>query len=79
MNAQQIKGILAIALLFFLCFLIIHAVKLAIIGLQVLRNPPKKTQSEPQKIEPEKIYYIVERKKKQSKKQYGKPKQIDFK
>jgi len=78
MNAFQTKGLIAAAILFVICFLVVHGVKLALVGLRSLR---KKAPEEPPKAEektPEPIYYLVERKKKRSKKEYSEPKRIDF-
>lgn len=78
MNPQQIEGIFLLIALFLICFFIVHGIRLAMIGLRSLRlKPPEEAKLEHK--EPDQIYYLVERKKKRSKKQYSEPKQIDFK
>lgn len=85
---RGVWGIFWSLLLFFLCFIGVHIGKLARLG-TLYRKPPAK---EPEKPAPpaetkekapasaqEPVYYIVERKKKRAKPQYGEPKEIRFK
>lgn len=81
MNLLSVQGtgaVLTVALLLF-CILVVHAVKLAKVGWRTLfkKLPPE----EPKKPEPkpEPVYFIVERKKRKTKSDYSKPKQIQFK
>ena len=68
-------GILYLFLTFLICFILVHLVKLAYIGIKSLKKPPEeKPKPEPK---PEPVYYIVE--KKRSKKTYTDPKEIKFK
>ena len=83
---RGVVGIFWSILLFALCFFGVHIAKLARLG-QLYRT--KKTEkptpppAEPEKKAPaptqEPVYYIVERKKKRAKAQYGEPKEIRFK
>lgn len=68
-------GILYIFLTFLFCFILVHAIKLAYLGLLSLKKPPE-PEKKPEK-KPEPVYYIVERKR--SKKKYSDPKEIEFK
>ena len=80
-------GFLAVGLLFGLCFLAVHAVKLAKIGWKNHPYSPQKKQETEQKTSAheqtsqaqEPIYYIVERKKKRAKQTYSEPKEFRFK
>ena len=81
MNLLSVQGTgaaITIAL-FLLCILIVHAVKLARIGWRTVfkKLPPTKPKKPEPKPEP--VYFIVERKKKKSKSDFSKPKQIQFK
>ena len=71
-------GILYLFLTFVICFILVHLIKLAYMGLTSARKksepPPPEKKPEP-KAEP--VYYIVE--KKRAKKSYSKPKEIQFK
>lgn len=78
MKPRQIEGLFLLVILFLICFLIVHGIRLAMIGLRSLRLKPPE-EAKPKQKEPEQIYYLVERKKKRSRKQYTEPKQIDFK
>lgn len=74
-------GILYLFLTFVICFILVHVVKLAYIGLKSVRRkpePPKeKPEAEQKPKKPEPVYYIVE--KKRAKKSYSAPKEIQFK
>lgn len=76
-------GALYTVLLFLLCVIVIHGIKLAKIGYRTMRkklppDPPPKEEDKKEHAEP--VYYIVERKKKRArtKTEYGKPKEIKF-
>ena len=68
-------GILYLFLTFFFCFILVHVVKLAFLGMNSLKKPPRVEEKPTPKVEP--IYYIVE--KKRTKKSYSNPKEIEFK
>ena len=68
-------GILYLLLTFLFCFILVHLIKLAYLGLQSMKKPPEKEKPAPPKVEP--VYYIVE--KKRTKKSYSNPKEIEFK
>lgn len=64
-------------LTFAVCFILVHLIKLAHMGLKSVKKkpePPPEKKSEPK---PEPVYYIVE--KKRAKKSYSRPKEIEFK
>lgn len=71
-------GILYLFLTFVICFILVHLIKLAYMGLKSARKksepPPPEKKPEPKA---EHVYYIVE--KKRAKKSYSKPKEIQFK
>ena len=75
-------GTFSLIVLFSLCFLLIHTVKLIKIGwlAQKKEKPPEKKEekapAQPNTQEP--VYYIVERKRR-TKSSYGEPKRINFK
>ncbi len=74
----QGRGAIYAVLLFLICVIIVHGVKLAKIGYRTLG---KKLPPEPppeQEKPPEPVYYIVEKKKKRSKNEYSEPKRIKF-
>ena len=77
-------GILYLFLIFTVCFIFIHLLKLAFLGFKSARKkpePPPKPKAEPKpkpKPEPEQVYFIVE-KKKTKKTTYSEPKEIKFK
>lgn len=74
----QAWGALYAAILFVLCAVTVHAVKLAVFGYRALKKKPaEKKEPPPEQREP--VYYIVERKKKRSKPEYSDPKRIQFK
>lgn len=62
-------------LTFLFCFILVHLVKLAYIGIRSMKKPPEEIKKPTPQPEP--VYYIVE--KKRSKKSYSEPKQIQFK
>jgi hypothetical protein len=87
---RGVIGIFWSILLFALCFFGVHIAKLAHLGQLYRKNPPPEKDDKPTSppAEPEKkapapaqepVYYIVERKKKRAKPQYGEPKEIRFK
>ena len=65
-------GILYLVLTFLFCFILVHLIKLAFMGLQSAKKPPEKQKPAP----PEPVYYIVE--KKRTKRSYSDPKEIEF-
>jgi len=76
-NAVMFMGILYLFLTFLICFILVHVVKLAVIGIKSLKKQP---EPKPEKTEPkpEPVYYIVE-KKRARKANYSEPKEIKFK
>lgn len=75
----QSQGFLWTSFLLILCVILVHGIKLAIIGYRTLGK--KQTQDPPPKEQekaPEPVFYLVERKKKRSKTEYSDPKQISF-
>ena len=72
-------GALYILLLFALCFVIVHGIKLAILGWRTFgkKLPAEKPKPAEKKTEP--VYFIVEKKKKRAKAEYSEPKRIQFK
>ena len=78
------KGFLFLIFLFLFCFLGVHVVKLALIGVESLHTIPSTDKTVEEKKAPaerpqEPIYYIVERKTRRAKPSYGEPKEIRFK
>lgn len=73
-------GLLYIVLIFFVCFTVVHFVKLAIVGFQSFRKKPPAPKSPEKKVEKkvEPVYYIVE-KKRAKRTSYSAPKEITFK
>lgn len=77
-------GILYLFLTFVVCFILVHVIKLAYIGLISLKKKPEQTNTEKpapppeRKQEPEPVYYIVE-KKRSRKSTYSAPQEIEFK
>ncbi len=72
-------GILYTALIFAGCFFFVHLIALAIAGFKsFFEKPEPEPEEPPKKQEPQKIYYIVE-KKRSRKSTYSEPKEIDFK
>lgn len=68
-------GILYLFLTFLFCFILVHLIKLAYLGICSLKKPPEEEKKPTPKTEP--VYYIVE--KKRTKKTYSNPKEIEFK
>lgn len=79
------QGFLWLILLFSLCFLGVHILKLTLLGADTLHTatPPPKEEEKQEKKAPatsqEPIYYIVERKTRRAKSSYKEPKEIRFK
>lgn len=74
----QSQGFLWTFFLLILCVILVHGIKLAIVGYRTLgKKLPPESPKEPEKT-PEPVYYLVERKKKRSKTEYSEPKQISF-
>ncbi len=75
-------GILYLFLTFAVCFILVHVVKLAYIGLLSVRKKPEQPQPAPKQEKPqpkpEPVYFIVE-KKRARKSTYSEPKEIKFK
>lgn len=74
-------GLLYLFLTFIVCFILVHLIKLAYIGLLSTRKkpePPPAPPKEKPQPKPEPVYYIVE-KKKMKKSTYSEPKEIQFK
>ncbi|MDE6441618.1 MAG: hypothetical protein K2L12_02570 [Clostridia bacterium] len=73
-------GILYLFLTFVVCFILVHLIKLAYIGLLSTRKKPEppKEKVAPPPPKPEPVYYIVE-KKRSRKSTYSEPKEIKFK
>ena len=76
-------GVLYLFLTFVICFILVHVIKLAYIGLLSLKKkpePPKEKEKEKEKPapKPQPVYYIVE-KKRSKKSTYSAPKEIEFK
>ena len=68
-------GLLYLFLTFLFCFILVHLIKLAYIGIVSVKKPPEPEKKPEPKPEP--VYYIVE--KKRTKKSYSNPKEIEFK
>lgn len=68
-------GLLYLFLTFLFCFILVHLIKLAYLGIISLKKPPEPEKRPEPKPEP--VYYIVE--KKRTKKSYSNPKEIEFK
>ncbi|HBN12111.1 MAG TPA: hypothetical protein DD415_00680 [Clostridiales bacterium] len=76
-------GVLYLLLTFVVCFILVHVIKLAYIGLLSIKKkpePPKEKEKEKEKPapKPQPVYYIVE-KKRTKKTAYSDPKEIEFK
>ena len=74
----QGRGAIYAVLLFLICVIIVHGVKLAKIGYRTLGKKLPPEPSPKQEKPPEPVYYIVEKKKKRSKNEYSEPKRIKF-
>ncbi len=70
-------GVLYLFLTFVVCFILVHLIKLAYIGLKSMKKKPEPPPKEKPAPKPEPVYYIVE--KKRAKKTYSTPKEIQFK
>ena len=75
----QGEGAVWTVLLFLICVIVVHGVKLAKIGYRTLvkKLPPAPPKEPEKKSEP--VYYIVEKKKKRARAEYSEPKRIQFK
>ncbi len=72
---MALTGLLYVILTFFISFILVHLIKLAIVGFLSTKKKPK-NEPAPPKSEP--VYYIVE-KKRARKSTYSQPKEIEFK
>lgn len=72
LSIQGQGAIYTLCILFF-CIIIVHIVKLTIIGWRAFKKREPKKQEPP----PEPVYYIVEKKKKTAP-EYKKPRKINF-
>lgn len=91
MNVYQLlfalptKGFLWFIFLFAVCFFGVHVFRLALIGIESVRQNPVPPQEKieekkaPAEQPQEPIYYIVERKTRRKKASFGEPKEIRFK
>ena len=75
----QAQGILWTVLLLLFCIIVVHGIKLAAIGYRTVRkNLPPEPPKQPE-TKPEPVYFLVERKKKRTKKsEFSEPKRIEF-
>lgn len=73
-------GLLYLILLYIACFVFVHLVKLARIGLKSLREQPPEPKPEepPESKQPQPVYYIVEKKRAKSRTTYSQPREIKF-
>lgn len=75
-------GVFWLIMLFIFCFLLVHILLFAKAGWDAKRTKPPSQQAEkpvePEKKQPEPIYYIVEKKKKRPKSAYSSPREIHF-
>ena len=78
-------GVVWLVLLFGVCFLCVHIIRLAKLGrkyqkekLTAVKTPPQQQEKAPPKDTGEPVYYIVE-KKRRNKTSSGEPKRIQFK
>lgn len=72
-------GILYLFLTFAVCFILVHLVRLAYIGIKSLKRKPEPPEEKPRPApKTEQVYYIVE-KKRAKKSSYSEPKEIEFK
>ncbi len=75
-------GILYTFLIFLVCFIVVHVFALAKIGFNSLKKAPDQNKTEQPNLKKERaqqpVYYLVE-KKRAHKKNYSKPKEIQFK
>ena len=68
-------GAVYLLLTFLICFILVHVIKLAYLGILSLKKPQVEEKKPEPKPEP--VYYIVERKR--TKKSYSSPQEIEFK
>jgi len=71
-------GILYLFLTYLVCFILVHLIKLACIGIKSLKKPAQSAEEKKPTPKPEPVYYIVE-KKRARKSTYSEPKEIKFK
>ncbi|MDE5721957.1 MAG: hypothetical protein K2I30_04360 [Clostridia bacterium] len=71
-------GILYLFLTFVICFILVHLIKLAHMGLKSTKKKPEPPPEKKPEPKPEPVYYIVE-KKRSKKASYSEPKEIKFK
>lgn len=72
-------GVIAVFSLFFICFFIVHGIKLMFLDFpKPFKNEQEKTAVEKTTTTADPVYYIVERKKKRPRSAYGEPKEIRF-
>ncbi|MBQ8406932.1 MAG: hypothetical protein IJY38_03335 [Clostridia bacterium] len=83
--AHGVRGFFLFIILFILCFLTVHAVKLARLGLSTLKKEEPKTEekkpAEQSSGAKEQVYYLVEKRKRRAKRKtdYSTPKEFQFK
>ncbi|MGN0805753.1 MAG: hypothetical protein ACI4MC_01835 [Candidatus Coproplasma sp.] len=73
---MALKGFLYLVLTFVFCFIIVHFIKLAVVGFLSLKGKKQPPPKPEKKSEP--VYYIVE-KKRSKRATYSEPKEIEFK
>ncbi len=76
MNALSVQwqGFFFLLLLLMACAVLVHLVRLALLGYRALMR-----RARPQPPAQDPVYFLVERKKKRAKAEYGAPKKITFK
>ena len=79
--SRPLQGMLWCILLLFLCFFGVCSVDLIQLGwkYKTQSTPPPENEKAPAETPQEPIYYIVEKKKRHTKTDYGEPKPFDFK
>lgn len=78
---MAILGFLYLILLFVGCFVFVHFIKLALVGLRSCKPKPEEKKEEQPATKtqpPQPVYYIVE-KKRAKRSSYSKPREIEFK
>ncbi len=75
---MAILGFIYLILTFVVCFITVHVIKLAVIGLRSMRKKKAEPKIEKPQKKNEPVYYIVERKRAR-KSVYSEPKEIQFK
>ena len=74
----QSQGFLWCLFLALICLIVVHGVKLAVIGYRTFgKKLPPEPPKQPEK-KPEPVYFLVERKKKRPKMEYSEPREINF-